>query len=51
VYKTLRTPVLSMTQTDQVNPGERYDPLLMLPVKSTSIRVDEGGGDGLKKDF
>ena len=28
-----------------------FDPLLMSPVKSTSISVDEGGGDGLKKDF
>ena len=35
MYKTLG-------QTDQVNPGESYDPLLMSPVKSTSISVDEG---------
>jgi hypothetical protein len=39
-----------MTQTDQVNPGESYDPFLMSPVKSTSISVDEGG-DRLKEDF
>jgi hypothetical protein len=31
----LGTP-LSMAQTDQVNPGENYDPLLMSLVKSTS---------------
>jgi hypothetical protein len=40
-----------MTQTDQMNPGENYDPLLMSLVKSTSISVDEGeetGGDGVK---
>ena len=30
-----------MTQTEQVNPGESYDPLLMSPVESTSISVDE----------
>ena len=46
VYKTLGTPVLSMTQTDQVNPGEVHDPLLMSPVKSTSISVDEGKQTG-----
>ena len=34
-----------------MNPVESYDPLLMLLVKSTSISVDEGGGDKLKKDF
>ena len=28
-------------QTDQVNPGKSYDPLLMSLVKSTSISVDE----------
>jgi hypothetical protein len=31
-----------MTQTDQVDPGESYDPLLMSHVKSNSISVDEG---------
>ena len=36
-------------QTDQVNPGESYDPLLMSLVKSTSISVDEGWGNRLKK--
>jgi hypothetical protein len=51
VYKTLRTLALSMTSTDQVNPGESYDPLLMSLVKSPSISVDAGGGDWLKKDF
>ena len=35
------------TSPAQVNPGEGYDPVLMSPVKSTSIRVDEGE----KKDF
>ena len=30
-----------MILTDQLNPGESSDPLLMSPVKSTSIRVDE----------
>ena len=41
-----------MTQTGQVSPGESYDPLLMSPVKSTSISVDEGEEKGgLKKDF
>ena len=30
-------------QIDAVNPAESYDPLLMSPVKSTSISVDEGG--------
>ena len=35
------TKHLSMTKTDQGNPGESYDPLLMSPVKSTSISVDE----------
>ena len=34
VFKTLRTPALSMTDW----PGERYDPLLMSPVKSGSIK-------------
>ena len=35
-------------QTDQVNSGESYDPLLMSPwYQYTSISVDEG----LKKDF
>ena len=32
---------LSITWTDQVNPGESYDPLLILLVKSTSISADE----------
>ena len=36
VYKTLETPALSMTQTDQVNPSESSDALLMSLVKSTS---------------
>ena len=44
VYKTLGTPALPMTYTDQVNPGESYDPLFMSPVKSTSISVNRGGG-------
>jgi hypothetical protein len=44
--KTLRTPALSITWTDQVNPGEKYDPLLMSLVKSTSISVDEGEETG-----
>jgi hypothetical protein len=35
------TPALSMTQSDQVIPGQSYDPLLMSPVKSSSISVDE----------
>ena len=30
-----------------MNPGESYDPLLMSPVQSTSISVDEGE----EKDF
>jgi hypothetical protein len=34
-----------ISMTDQVNPGESYDPLLMSHVKST-LR----GGDRLKKD-
>jgi hypothetical protein len=34
--------ILYTEYTDQVNPGERYDPLLMSPVKSTSTVVDEG---------
>ena len=46
VYKTLRTPALSMTKSNQVNPGESYDPLLMALVKSTSISVDEGDETG-----
>ena len=46
VYKTLRTPALSMTQTDQVNPGESFDPLLMSLVKATWISVDEGEETG-----
>ena len=50
MYKTLRTPALSMTQTDQGNPGESYDPLLMSLVKSTSLSVDDGE-ETLKKDF
>jgi hypothetical protein len=29
-------------QTDQVRPGESYNPLFMSLVKSTSISVDEG---------
>ena len=38
----IQNKALSMTKTDQVNPGESYDPLLMSLVKSTiSIRVDE----------
>ena len=37
-----RQKMTSMTQTDQVNPGESYDPLLMSLDKSTSIRVDKG---------
>ena len=36
VYETLGTPVCSIT-SDQVNPGESYDPLLMSLVKSNSI--------------
>jgi hypothetical protein len=44
VHKTLGTPVLSMT--DQMNPGENYDPLLMSLAKSTSIIVDEGEETG-----
>jgi hypothetical protein len=35
-----------MTQTDQVNPGESYDPLSMSLVKSTSISVDDGEETG-----
>ena len=46
IHKTFRTPVLSMTKTDQVNPGESYGPLMMSPVKSTSISVDEGEETG-----
>lgn len=34
---------LSMTKTDQVNPGESYDSLFMSLVKSISIIVDEFG--------
>jgi hypothetical protein len=41
-YKTLGTAALSMTKTDQVNPGESYDPLLMSLIKSTSISVGDG---------
>ena len=33
---------VSFHETDQMNPGDSYDPLLMSLVKSTSIRVDEG---------
>ena len=46
VDKTLGTPALSMTLTDQVNPGESYDPLLISLLKSTSISVDEGEDTG-----
>jgi hypothetical protein len=46
VYKTLRTPALSKSQTDQANPGESYDPLMMSLVKSTSVSVDEGEETG-----
>ena len=35
-----------MTYTDQGNPGESYDPLLMSRVKFTSISVDEGEKTG-----
>ena len=38
VHKTLGTPALSKTdlkKTDQVNPDESYDPLLIAPVKPT----------------
>ena len=45
-YKTLGTAALSMKWTDQVNPGESYDPLLAAPVKSTSISADEGKETG-----
>jgi hypothetical protein len=38
MYKTLGPPALSMTDW----PGESYDPLLMSPVKATSVSVDEG---------
>jgi hypothetical protein len=31
-----------MIQTDQVDPGQNYEPLLMSLVKSTSNRVDKG---------
>jgi hypothetical protein len=31
----------SFHETNQVNPGESYDPLLMALIKSTSISVDE----------
>ena len=47
VYKTLGTSALSMTEW----PGEIYDPLLMLPVKSTSNQCRWSGGDGLAKYF
>jgi hypothetical protein len=40
-----------MTLTDQVNPGESYDPLLMSFIKSTSISVDEGMETGLRRIF
>jgi hypothetical protein len=40
-----------MTQTDQVNPGESYDPLLMSPVKPTSISADERGRRRVKEGF
>ena len=42
MYKTLGTLALSMTYTDQVNPGQSYDPLLILLVRFTSIIVNEG---------
>jgi hypothetical protein len=44
--KTFKTPAIVMTCTDQVNPVESYDPLLMSNVKSTSISVDEGEETG-----
>jgi hypothetical protein len=34
-----------------VNPDESNYPLLMSPVKMTSISVDEGDRDRLKKEF
>ena len=34
---------LKHRQTDQVNAGESFDPLLMSLVKTTSISVNEGG--------
>ena len=43
--KTLR-PARSMTSTDQVNPDESNDSLLMSLVKSASISVDEGEETG-----
>jgi hypothetical protein len=36
----------NITNTYQVIIGESYDPLLMSPVKSTSISVDEGEETG-----
>jgi hypothetical protein len=36
----------SFNETDQVNPGESYAPLLMSLVKSASISVDEGEETG-----
>jgi hypothetical protein len=42
MYKTLVTPGSSPKQTDQVDTGKSYDPLLMSLIKSTSISVDEG---------
>ena len=40
--KTWWTPAFPITYADQVNPCGSYDPLLMSPVKSNSISLDEG---------
>ena len=45
-WNLLRTSENLRNITDQMNPGESYDPLLISAVISTSISVDEGDGTG-----